>query len=117
MKTLLTYAVISCLPGLIGACILWLRRAPGRFALVSFIHYWTVCWLAFSLRIYPIPWWALGSFLALLFLLPITLASGGKMKKFYTLLYVSAVLLGLLISLLTHYLPILVKQGVIPTLF
>lgn len=78
MKTLLTYAVISCLPGLIGACILWLRRAPGRFALVSFIHYWTVCWLAFYLRIYPIPWWALGSFLALLFLLPITLASGGK---------------------------------------
>lgn len=44
-------------------------------------------------------------------------ASGGKMKKFYTLLYVSAVLLGLLISLLTHYLPILVNQGVIPALF
>lgn len=116
MKTLLTYALLSCIPGLLGACVLWLRRAPGRYVLVSFLHYWTVALLAFYLRLGPVPWWALGSVLAVWLLLPVTLAAAGKLKKFYTLLYVTALVLGALVSALAHYLPVLVRHGIIPPL-
>lgn len=116
MRTLITYALISCIPGLLGASALWLRRAPARLATANFIHYWTVCILAFYLHIPPMPWWASGTSLAIVTLLPVTLASGGKIKKFHALLYLCALVLGTLVSLLTHYLPILVRQGIIPPL-